>query len=293
MRDFFHSAEAHTDFCMLQLHKTYGYIGVGIYWTLLELLALYGNPFKWDDLKILTFQLHVSRKKLESIIRDFGLFDFDDEKFSAKHLCPPLSAAESALDTSATIEERSVPEESSTTEPEQKPESELFPPDPTPIAEPEGEKVGEPEEVIEVAEVMEEEKPKKPRKRNGSFVLDKNNPPMWVEPCLLEPFAKFLLYKKEKGQSYKSEMSAQAAYNKLRGLSGTNTALANAIVEQTMAANWQGLFPLKYDTNGFQLSAREIAERERKQGIIDSIAQDYREMGYDEAAIARMFSNVI
>ena len=278
MTQFLHSAESHTDFRIMQLQKVYGYAGIGIYYTLLEFLAQYGNPFKWDDIKILTFQMHVTRKKLESIIRGFDLFDFDEDMFWAENIevDTPKLKPESALDTSAPIEEKSAPEENSATKPE---EPELFSPEQV-----------ETVETIDVTDVVEE---KVTKKKSSSFVLDRDNPPAWVEPFLLEPFAKFLTYKKEKGKSYKGEMSAHAAYNKLRSLAGTNTALANAIVEQTMAANYEGLFPLKNDGNGFQLSAREIAERERKQGIIDSIAQDYREMGYDEAAIARMFPNVI
>lgn len=62
----------------------------------------------------------------------------------------------------------------------------------------------------------------------------------------------WLEYKSKKGQKYKDEKSLKLLYKKIINLSNGNPETANAIVEQSMANNWAGLFPLKdsnYGTN--------------------------------------------
>ena len=62
----------------------------------------------------------------------------------------------------------------------------------------------------------------------------------------------WLEYKAKKGQKYKDEKSLKLLYKKIINLSNGNPETANAIVEQSMANNWSGLFPLKdsnYGTN--------------------------------------------
>lgn len=58
-------------------------------------------------------------------------------------------------------------------------------------------------------------------------------------------FDKWLTYKKERKQSYKGAISARQCYNQLLELSGNNAAIAEKIVNQSIANNWSGLFPLK------------------------------------------------
>ena len=69
--------------------------------------------------------------------------------------------------------------------------------------------------------------------------------PSFVEPAFEESFSAWLEYKHQRRESYKSEMSLKACYNKLVKLAGGDPAVAMAIVEQSMANNWAGLFPLK------------------------------------------------
>ena len=52
-------------------------------------------------------------------------------------------------------------------------------------------------------------------------------------------------YKKARNETYKSEMSAKAFLTKLRNLSGDDPHTAQAIIEQSMASNWAGIFELK------------------------------------------------
>lgn len=55
---------------------------------------------------------------------------------------------------------------------------------------------------------------------------------------------KWLRYKREKGQSYKPT-GFSTFVNKLMKLSGGNVETAKQIIEESIANNWAGIFPLK------------------------------------------------
>lgn len=56
---------------------------------------------------------------------------------------------------------------------------------------------------------------------------------------------KWVDYKKSRGEKYKSEQSLLVCAKKLHELSGGNALNADAIIEQSIANNYAGLFPLK------------------------------------------------
>lgn len=66
-----------------------------------------------------------------------------------------------------------------------------------------------------------------------------------IGPDYFEAFHQWLKYKRKKGQSYKSPESVALAYREMVKLAGNNPIVAQAIVEQSMANNWAGLFELK------------------------------------------------
>ena len=72
---------------------------------------------------------------------------------------------------------------------------------------------------------------------------------------------KWLEYKKEKRQTYKPR-GLEAFKKRLMGLSGGDPVIANAIVEQSMANNYAGVFPLKNNNNA----------NGRQSNIIDKVA---------------------
>jgi len=73
----------------------------------------------------------------------------------------------------------------------------------------------------------------------------------FVHSDFKECFNKWLTYKKEKKQTYKSEISIESAYNNLIKLSKNNKDVAVNIIEQSIANNWAGLFELKTKSNNF------------------------------------------
>jgi len=87
--------------------------------------------------------------------------------------------------------------------------------------------------------------------KNKKKILSKDNikekEESFIDPRFEHAFSTWLEYKHQRKQTYKSKVSLKACYNKLVMLSGDDPDTAMEIVEQSMANNWAGLFPLKND----------------------------------------------
>lgn len=111
-----------------------------------------------------------------------------------------------------------------------------------------------------------------------------------VAPAYEKAFKLWLEYKHQRRESYKSDISLKACYNKLVRLSDGDPEKALAIVEQSMANNWAGLFQLK-DENGNENNRStytddRTAERERlARGYSATIA---RRLAEDDARASKV-----
>lgn len=76
----------------------------------------------------------------------------------------------------------------------------------------------------------------------------------FVPPDFLPIIERWVKYKQERKQAY-TQSGIEACYHKLLELSNTNPDIAMAIIEQSIANNWAGLFELKNGNGtGIQLS---------------------------------------
>lgn len=71
-----------------------------------------------------------------------------------------------------------------------------------------------------------------------------------VSPEMREVVDTWLAYKKEKGKMYKP-IGFKNFYKKLCELSGNNPQTAMAIIEESMANNYDGIFPLRNNNNNY------------------------------------------
>src|SRR5574343_458826 len=69
-------------------------------------------------------------------------------------------------------------------------------------------------------------------------------------------FEKWYEYKKQRRESYKSDMSKKVFEENLKNLSGNDILTAEKIIKQSMANNWAGIFELK--TNSGTVQAKDI-----------------------------------
>lgn len=98
------------------------------------------------------------------------------------------------------------------------------------------------------------------KQKKGNKGNKENNNPLpllddFVSDDFKAAFSLWLDYKKERAEKYKSVRSLKACYDKLVKLSGNSPDVAHEIVNQSMANNWAGLFPLKNKSNGNENTA--------------------------------------
>lgn len=86
------------------------------------------------------------------------------------------------------------------------------------------------------------------KNKNKKKILLTQNP----KKDFLQEFEKFnpiisqwLEYKSARRESYKTEQSIRAFAKKLKELSGDDVGVAQQIIDQSIANNWAGIFPLK------------------------------------------------
>lgn len=103
----------------------------------------------------------------------------------------------------------------------------------------------------------------------------------FIEDEYIDVFRTWLMYKRDTfKETYKTQQSLQAAYNRLKKLSGNNPAMAREIVEQSMANNWKGLFDLKtinnnvYGNNRTTSEQREADVIQQGQRIIERLLRE-------------------
>lgn len=88
----------------------------------------------------------------------------------------------------------------------------------------------------------------------------------FVPADFLPIVGRWVKYKQERKQAY-TQSGIEACYHKLLELSNTNPNIAMAVVEQSIANNWAGLFELKNGT-GTQLSiSQKQSPGNRKESV--------------------------
>ncbi|MZP67212.1 MAG: hypothetical protein GT597_13825 [Bacteroidales bacterium] len=98
----------------------------------------------------------------------------------------------------------------------------------------------------------EEKEKEKGKKKKPELNLD------FISPEYGAAFNSWLLYKAGRGEKYKTQDSLKAAYDRLVELSCKDPPTALAIVKQSMANNWAGLFSLKSDTRSSRTGLKKF-----------------------------------
>lgn len=97
----------------------------------------------------------------------------------------------------------------------------------------------------------------------------------FVKPECKDAFEMWLEYHRQIKKPYKSELALKRCYSRLEKLSGNNPKLAMAIVEQSIANNYQGLFSLK-DSGIPNQSPNLFQATDKKLGPGEKIGEDGR-----------------
>ncbi len=120
----------------------------------------------------------------------------------------------------------------------------------------------------EFIKLITEETPLSPGESTQSKVKESKVKESKIKEAVGEKYfeiiKEWLDYKAQRKEAYKSDRSIKALCNKIKNLSGGNERIAKAIVEQSMANNWAGLFELKDDNRSdkpLRMKTRIIDEK--------------------------------
>lgn len=80
-------------------------------------------------------------------------------------------------------------------------------------------------------------------------------------PSFVPIMEEWLAYKKKRKESYKTEASVRKCYQNLVKLSDNNSAVAQLIVDQSIANNWAGLFQLKQNGEFIQKNIGRVSTK--------------------------------
>ena len=77
---------------IVRLVATEGQAYKGVYWDLLEILCERGGRLKFADCPNIAYELHIRQDVLERIIKDYGLFQYNDKVFWDKRILIDLES---------------------------------------------------------------------------------------------------------------------------------------------------------------------------------------------------------
>ena len=231
---FSHDSNARDSEKLLNVRIRYGAAGYGVFFMLLERLREDAEYKSVKDYNAIAFNLRVDTSLVKSVVEDFGLFVFTEdgkyfysESFNRrmKHKDEVRqkrieAGRQGGLARAANANRANANLNSSKSQANAKKNAS-----------------------------------NKSKEKKDIIIINNNNIPKKEELFLgsidiryKETLEEWLKYKREIGNSYKSEQSLKVMYNQLLKLSANNPETAKQIVTQSIANNWKGLFALNdYD----------------------------------------------
>lgn len=209
MKYYLHDSNSFNDEKITELYINFGYEGIGLFYTILEKLAQQEKPIKTEVLK---HQLKIGKKleKCWNFMESLGIISSNNGETFNKQL----------LNYS---EKYKIKKEKN------------------------NKRISEWREKQEVTEnATRYEQPCNAPKVNRSKVnkIEVNNIDN-IRTDFIPIVEKWIEYKTDRKELFKSVKSLNCFYKLLLKLSNSDPVIANEIIEQSMANNWQGIFELK------------------------------------------------
>lgn len=211
---FSHDSNAKDDPKCVLLIEQLGLEGYGIFWVLIETLR--DQPeYKYPLLLIpaLARRFNTTTEKMKAVVYNYSLFQIENDQFFF---------SQSLLDRMIPMEQNRLKRS---------------------LAGKKGNEIRWGNSQKEIA--FQSQCDRKTSQSKVKESKEDKSKEEYIKEEYKEPFFDWIEYKKSRRETYKSEKSKQACYNKLVNLSGGNPEIAKQIVEQSMANNWAGLFELK------------------------------------------------
>jgi hypothetical protein len=89
---FKHDYHSRSDKEMIKVRMKMGMAGVGLYWSIIEMLYEEGGYLQVSEYERITFELQSKYEDVTSLIEDYKLFIIDDEKFTSSRVLDQINA---------------------------------------------------------------------------------------------------------------------------------------------------------------------------------------------------------
>ena len=108
MAEFFsHDYNARNDLKIKKLFMAQGLSGIGLYWSIVEMLYEKGGYIENSYIPTIAFDLRTTTESIESLVKDFGLFSCDKKRFFSESILKRLNVrAEKSEKAKKSIESR-------------------------------------------------------------------------------------------------------------------------------------------------------------------------------------------
>lgn len=207
---FSHDYNARNDSKIKKLISRHGIAGYGIYWAIIE--DLYNNTNVLPtDYESIAYDLRTEHDTILSIINDFDLFVFDGKNFGS-------------LSVQKRLDERKEKSENAKNSVLKRWANK-----------------GIDTNVLQSNYEPNTIKERKVNKKKGKEIIEK----LIFIDGFKEIVERWLKYKLDRKENYKSEDSIKTFYNSLLKLSNSNPKIAIDVIEQSISNNWAGIFELK------------------------------------------------
>lgn len=207
---FSHDLGARNDPKLQKVLQKHGQEGKGVYWDLIEIIHEEGGYLLLSDIENYAYSLRTTEDLIKSLIHDFGLFQFNDQKFWS---ISALIRIEDKQDKSLKAKDAAAKSWESRRNTDAMPMHS-------------GGNAIKEKKVIKVKEIYK-----------GLGFFTKSFLSLWND----------YLEMRVKIRKPATERAEELALAKLKELSGGDKEVARKIVEQSIANSWQGIFPLKAD----------------------------------------------
>jgi hypothetical protein len=92
MAEFFsHDYNARNDLKIKKLFMAQGLSGIGLYWSIVEMLYEKGGYIENSYIPTIAFDLRTTTESIESLVKDFGLFSCDKKRFFSESILKRLN----------------------------------------------------------------------------------------------------------------------------------------------------------------------------------------------------------
>lgn len=216
-----------------------GMEGIGAYWCLLERLYRQGGVLFLSEIPDMAWSLHCEESLLESIIKDFGLFEIHGNKATSRSASERIQKREERIrknKEAGSLGGRTTQSRRSTS------------------VQADAQQTPEEKQANAQANASADAQAGKERKgKTAGDSVEKKSKDIdlsFIDEELQDLFYEFLQMRKKIGHPLKTRRGIEARYSALSQLSGGDIALAKKIIQQSLDKEWQDFYELKDNSNG-------------------------------------------